>query len=421
MWKRWIRLLTPPAPWRQRLRRFAMASLAVAFVASIGWWLIDLRLAAVARRHADAGLSQPIDAIRRDWTEVILPTALGSEGDAAQRAREVASARIDLAVTDATGGRTTALKQTVRAVLQGVREADTPPTEEGVQWAEWLVRRLTESLALLEQRERIALLIEADDTLATLANRTRRRASAPSVAEEIEPPAESPALAVTPKPASPPQAEPVPEPDPEAPTVEQPPRPLVVKAVPAAQQPETPATREPRAWSPDWRTGESESLGPDADERPAPRTLAESTDRELLAEYMSLSDDLRETSASGPTSARGSSLQTEAEVRLEAIGGELASRGFRSVDRRHVETLLSPHAARRVALAERLLTTQTGDTARLLLVLAADESAEVRAAAISALGSSASRPLVRVAWELASQDSDPRVGRLAEPLRRRLR
>ena len=79
--------------------------------------------------------------------------------------------------------------------------------------------------------------------------------------------------------------------------------------------------------------------------------------------------------------------------------------------------LLSPHAARRVALAERLLTTQTGDTARLLLVLAADETAEVRVAAISALGSSSSRPLVRVAWELASQDQRPArrsLGRASE-------
>ncbi|QDT68045.1 hypothetical protein MalM25_09570 [Planctomycetes bacterium MalM25] len=431
MWKRWLNL---PAVWRQRLRRFALASLAVAGLASVAWWLVDQRLAAEARRQADAGLSFAVADVRRDWTEVILPTAISGEAAAADRAREVAAARIDRAVSAAGGGQTAALRETVSAALAGVRELDTPPTDEGALWAEWLIRRLTGGLSTLSLEDRVALLIEADDTLAVLASRTRRRETEPSPVEPIAPP-------LTPEPETPlattaePQhatASPAPAPQrqtPPAPPEPLKPEPLKIVATPraraAAPQPQS-LPREPEVWSPDWR--HVEPTEPLTEETPPlPRTLADQADRELLAAYVRLADALsaeQETaSASGPTRAPSSEpeLRSETEVRLEAIGTELSSRGFRAVDRRHLDALLSPHAARRVALAERLLTAQTGDTARLLLVLAEDTSPEVRAAAISALGSSASRPLVRAAWELASQDQDPRVGRLAEPLRQRLR
>lgn len=425
MWKRWLKL---PAAWRQRLKRLATGALVAAGLLSVAWWLIDARLADEARRQADAGLSLAVAGVRSDWAEVILPTAIAGESAAAERAREVAGARIDRAVSAANEGSPVALRTTVRTALAGVRELDQPPTEAGARWAEWMVQRLADSLALLEREDRIALLIEADDTLATLAGRTRRRAYEPPpavpVASEDKPPV---VAAVAPAEETPPPPSPISAP-PVAPEALEP-EPLKVAAQPRIKTPPPEpqlTAREPQAWAPDWR---NTPPAPSATEEATapPQALSAWQDRELLAEYLRLADKLsaekKPTSAAGPTSApsREPTLKSETEARLEAIGVELASRGFRSVDRRHLEALLSPHAARRVALAERLLTTQTGDTARLLLVLAEDVSPEVRAAAISALGSSASRPLVQTAWELASQDEDPRVGRLAEPLRRRLR
>ena len=100
---------------------------------------------------------------------------------------------------------------------------------------------------------------------------------------------------------------------------------------------------------------------------------------------------------------------------------ELVARGYGGVTRRHVEGLLATDAESRVALVDELLTDRTGDPARMLLLMATDESPAVRAAAISALGGSSSRELVTKALELATQDQDLRVGRLAEPIRERLR
>jgi HEAT repeat protein len=107
--------------------------------------------------------------------------------------------------------------------------------------------------------------------------------------------------------------------------------------------------------------------------------------------------------------------------RLDEVRREIVTRGYAGVTRTQVEGLLLPEARERAAFIERLLTDRSGDPARVLLLMAADEAPEVRAAAISALGGSSNRELVAKALELAMRDQDLRVGRLVEPIRERLR
>ncbi|MEM6656025.1 MAG: hypothetical protein AAF596_09500, partial [Planctomycetota bacterium] len=72
----------------------------------------------------------------------------------------------------------------------------------------------------------------------------------------------------------------------------------------------------------------------------------------------------------------------------------------------------------RRTLAGRLLTSSSSGATRLLLLLARDQSPEVRHDALLALGSSADARVVDAAWRMAIDDSDPQVARLAEDLQR---
>lgn len=86
-----------------------------------------------------------------------------------------------------------------------------------------------------------------------------------------------------------------------------------------------------------------------------------------------------------------------------------------------VQALLEGDEATRLDLVDQLLMGRHDNAPSLLLELARDESPRVRAAAISALGSSQDRRLTEAAWRLALHDKDPRVARLAQELQKLLR
>ena len=157
----------------------------------------------------------------------------------------------------------------------------------------------------------------------------------------------------------------------------------------------------------------------------APSSLA---DRELFGEALRI-ESLLAMSPDGSPRAMGPSQipvsidanEAATRSRLDEVRREIVTRGYAGVTRTQVEGLLLPEARDRAAFIERMLTDRSGDPARVLLLMAADESPEVRAAAISALGGSSNRELVAKALELAMRDQDLRVGRLVEPIRERLR
>lgn len=97
----------------------------------------------------------------------------------------------------------------------------------------------------------------------------------------------------------------------------------------------------------------------------------------------------------------------------------LVARGFGSTPVEHLQMAVAPNEADRLLLIDQLLDLRSGDTARMLLLLASDTAPPVRAAAISALGSSQDRRLIEAAWQLAIRDRDPRVAKLANELRSR--
>ena len=186
----------------------------------------------------------------------------------------------------------------------------------------------------------------------------------------------------------------------------------IVESVPA----------EPRL---DWRPAEIEGqpaplIAEDARpiEEAAPPDYRVLSDRELLAELVANAEAYqasRRLSAQGPGApSPEDELQESQKERLQALADALAERGYRGLRLTDAQALLSPEESVRIRLIDQLFSKQSGDAARLLLLLARDESAEVRLAAISALGSSPHRQLVEAAWSLALKDEDPRVGRLTD-------
>ena len=102
----------------------------------------------------------------------------------------------------------------------------------------------------------------------------------------------------------------------------------------------------------------------------------------------------------------------------QLVRAMLINRGFGGSSREQLAALISESEPQRLALVDRLLVSSTGNAARLLLTLGSDESPRVRAAALGALASSRDPRLVDAAWRMAIRDPDPRVGRLANELRR---
>ena len=97
----------------------------------------------------------------------------------------------------------------------------------------------------------------------------------------------------------------------------------------------------------------------------------------------------------------------------------LIERGFGGASRSLLARVFAEEESERLRLVEDLLVTRFGGAARLMVVIAGDESPRVRSAAIGALGSSRNPALVEAAWRLAIYDPDPRVAAQAEQLKRR--
>lgn len=397
-----------------------LAGLLLCFgAAGVTWRASDRILAAEAERQAIAGQSEAVAATRSDWPVSVGPVALLAAGRPGSEARRVASARIDLAIRRAERGDHRRLLDEGLQLLRAIRAAEGVPTEAGTRWAQWLAERLTATAGRFGAKEKMLLLTETEATLATLAGSAQRPKSATAF---VEPSA----------PATIDVVEPPPRPIAVAPVVEH--RFIEPAPLPTAETTELIVRRMPPSdWQPDWQDTGTQSvaeIGPDVLPELPPRIAqplpaASLADRALLSEFVQLVTTLGPVPmASGPTSVAQddeAAVEDPVRSRLQQLRSELARRGFRAVTAIQVASLLSPDPADRLTLVNDLLSVPSADAVRLLLLLASDESADVRAAAISGLGSSSSRELVQAAWELATQDDDYRVGRLAEALRQRLR
>ncbi|WP_145109698.1 hypothetical protein [Botrimarina mediterranea] len=408
---------------RTRLRWLVVGGVLAAMGGNFVWRLADAHLKAEAARQTLAGESAAVVAMRDDWCQHVVPVAITEPGEAGDAARTAAAARLNYAVSRATRGDEKLLRQLAPQVLAAIRAIEGTPTDEGGRWGEWVLRRMSAAIEALPLSERVALLKEIDDTLVVLSETPRLEPVAPQVAiVETPPVAAKPQAADVTAAAAPPAYEMVVRPAPPEPT-----------PAPQAQQtlPAMPSLREVAS---QWRRPERQlPTEPTEPAEPAPLDQAavapaDLEDRELLGEALRI-ESLLAMSADGSPQAMGPSRvpmplnENEAETRgrLDAVRRELVARGYAGVSRQQVEGLLLPDARERAAFVESLLTDRSGDPARVLLLMAGDESPEVRAAAISALGGSSNRALVTKALELAMRDQDLRVGRLVEPIRERLR
>lgn len=449
----------PSALWSAR-EVIAGGVLAMALVLAAGrvlWWRVDAAAAGVAvGGNADAAAS-----LAHDWVTAVAPTALSGQGEIGERARVVATVRLNYVAEHLDDA---ASRRAAIALLSRLAAPGEPPTPEGAQWATWAVRRLVEEAGRSPAADRLKLFTRADQALLSLRRRPVRLAAkspptpAPFEQEEIESepdPSSTPATAESVAVVSP--VEPIAEPtdgpttDPtDAPTNE----PVVIVTPPPAR--DEPIVAGPMAPSPTpqlaepaelpWRAGAPPAAARDIDT--AQPLLAELNERELLAEFLQASREApvppspTDASASGPVGLRRGAARTnkaskgpveepvddptddptdEATLRLIAARDELTRRGYTDVTPSQAEAILSPDAERRITLAEELLVSPSTDAAKLLLLLAEDRVANVRRSAISALGSSSSAQLVEIALRLATNDPDPAVGRLAETFRARLR
>jgi hypothetical protein len=102
-----------------------------------------------------------------------------------------------------------------------------------------------------------------------------------------------------------------------------------------------------------------------------------------------------------------------------AAEAELASRGFRHLPARLVKQYLSDDFAERSRVVDTVLTEPNVDARPWLLLLAEDESSEVRLLAVTVMASSDDKALVEKALQVAVRDRDPRIADLASRLRQR--
>lgn len=419
--------LNSPKKFRQRLRLPLLGVALTASLVLLVWDRLDARLAAEAARQSAEGQSLAVAAVRADWAASVIPTALTADGAVGEDARRVAMARIDLTIARVRRDDTAPFEQLATATLDAIHGLDRVATDAGAEWAEWLVPRLIEAAEGLKIDRRIALLAKADQTLARLAVRPRRREVLVE-AEELDLPPRPPKPET--QPPEPPEV--IVKLLPPPPMKPEPSRQFASTAPPSQAKP-----REPADWSPRWEPVQPAPIRPAAPLVSPPTPVAAApvlsqreSDLRLLAEFVKLAAIVPPAEEPGATSSRGPASLPRRKpsdpfgrerARLSEVRTDLTKRGYRSITSDQVAALLSDDPERRRDLAERLLTIRSGEAARLLLLLAEDPAGEVREAAISVLGSSSSRRLVETAVELATNDRDPRVGRLAEPLRQRLR
>jgi hypothetical protein len=190
-------------------------------------------------------------------------------------------------------------------------------------------------------------------------------------------------------------------------------------------------------WRPTWRTPLA-NVPPQSPQLPEPAPIATPTeppvalksftamnDRELLASLIEHADELlaeqeAARSARGPASRGTPTVTPPRSPELSELRTALAERGYRTVPIDEVRMLLSSDAQVRRRLVDALLTQNSSDSPRLLMLLAQDTSPEVRLAALSALSSSDNLEVVRAAWNLAMRDADPSVANLARQLTQRV-
>lgn len=419
--RRFLRILRLPAPLRSRLRWLVVGGVLAVMAGNLAWRLADGRLTAEATRQALAGDSAAVIAMRDDWCEHVVPVALTEPGKAGAAARTAAASKINFAVSRAARGDAAPLRQLAPQVTAAIRSIKVSPTDEGGRWGEWVLRRLTSAVDVLPPAQRVALLMDVDDTLVVLADAPRL---APEVRQQVM-------VEATP-PVAKPQAASVAEAPPE-PVNELVVRPVLTVETPAPIAPQPLAIEpfeQPKVAS-QWRRPELEADATPLESAALDQSAATPSslaDRELLGEALRI-ESLLAMSPDGSPRAMGPSQipvsidanEAATRSRLDEVRREIVTRGYAGVTRTQVEGLLLPEARERAAFIERLLTDRSGDPARLLLLMAGDEAPEVRAAAISALGGSSNRELVAKALELAMRDQDLRVGRLVEPIRERLR
>ena len=101
------------------------------------------------------------------------------------------------------------------------------------------------------------------------------------------------------------------------------------------------------------------------------------------------------------------------------IERELERRGFGSLRTDVVRLALSDDTNGRALLVHDLIETPGVGAKAWLLLLAADENAEVRLAAVTVMATSNDAELIEMAWQVALHDHDPRIAGLAERLRDR--
>lgn len=103
-------------------------------------------------------------------------------------------------------------------------------------------------------------------------------------------------------------------------------------------------------------------------------------------------------------------------LKLEQL---LASRGFKPLPEKLVRCYLSADSEERAQIVDRVVAEPTIDSRPWLAMLAEDEDADVRLAAVTMMATSTDRDLVEKAWQVALRDRDPRIADLASRLRER--
>jgi hypothetical protein len=109
------------------------------------------------------------------------------------------------------------------------------------------------------------------------------------------------------------------------------------------------------------------------------------------------------------------------ETRLTGVAQLLAARGYRNVHFNRAAAAMSSKPADRLELVEGLLTSSGRDATNWLLLMARDESPQVRRSAILALVTSRDRNILELTRELALRDLDPQVAELAPQIENLLR